>query len=64
MKDQRRFAPKGVRITPESVSGFTGICTALRMTMMVVVINQLLSSQQEGNRPQVPLERMQPGGGV
>lgn len=25
MKDQRRFAPKGVRITPESVSGFTGI---------------------------------------
>jgi hypothetical protein len=27
MKDQRRFAPKGVRITPESVSGFTGICT-------------------------------------
>jgi len=26
MKDQRRCAPKGVRITPESVSGFTGIC--------------------------------------
>ncbi len=27
MKDQRRFAPKGVRITPELVSGFTGIST-------------------------------------
>ena len=37
MKDQRRFAPKGVRITPESVSGFTGISSFFIILLELVL---------------------------